>query len=99
MWDVASRRPVGPRLQHAASVQAVAAFPDGLICVSGSFDGTARVWRVPTEVQGEPGRITLWCEVLTGCQRLGPRPGRHIVEQSQTGFGVVQTRVTLLDAI
>jgi eukaryotic-like serine/threonine-protein kinase len=68
LWDLTTRRPIGPRLEHSDSVQSVDAFPDTSTWVAGSVDGTARVWRVPTELLGDAARIALWCEVLTGME-------------------------------
>jgi hypothetical protein len=36
--------------------------------VTGSLDGTARVCRVPRELAGDPARLALWCEVITGME-------------------------------
>jgi hypothetical protein len=42
--------------------------PDGNTVVTGSFDKTARLWRVPHTIQGDPERVLLWTQVITGTE-------------------------------
>jgi hypothetical protein len=43
--------------------------PDGTIILTGSADRTARLWPVPPPtVDGDPAKITLWVQVLTGLE-------------------------------
>jgi WD40 repeat protein len=44
MWDVESRSPIGPRLQHSGRVNRVSFSSDGERLASGSQDGTVHVW-------------------------------------------------------
>jgi WD40 repeat protein len=50
-WDVATGRPVGPRLTHRGTVTAVAFSRDGKTVLTGSLDKTARLWDAAT---GQP---------------------------------------------
>jgi WD40 repeat protein len=46
----------------------VAFSPDGKLLLTGSFDGTSRLWDVPSPVVGDMERISLWVQVLTGME-------------------------------
>jgi WD40 repeat protein len=65
VWDVATLKPIGPSFGQA---NAVAFSPDGKWILTGSSDGNARLWRVPTVVEGDIERITLWVQVNTGAE-------------------------------
>ena len=56
VWDVATGRPLGDPLLHAAPVVAVVFDPAGNRVATAADDGTARVWRCPT---GQPITETL----------------------------------------
>ncbi len=47
---------------------AVAFSPDGKTVLTGSFDWTARLWPAPTPLPGDPERILLWAQVITGME-------------------------------
>jgi eukaryotic-like serine/threonine-protein kinase len=66
LWEVGTGQPLGPPLPHQDAVRAVAFSPDGKTVVTGSADKTARLWEAPPPVAGEPERIVLWIQVLTG---------------------------------
>jgi serine/threonine protein kinase len=51
LWDVATRKPVTPPLQHRSWVFGVAFSPDGKTVLTGSRDATARLWDAAT---GQP---------------------------------------------
>jgi WD40 repeat protein len=52
-------------LQHQHYVVAVAFSPDGKTVLTGSWDKTARLWRLP-RIAGDPERVALWAQVVTG---------------------------------
>ena len=53
-------------MQHANAVFDVAFSPDGRTALTGCWDGTARLWDVPRPLKGDPERVLLWVEVITG---------------------------------
>jgi WD40 repeat protein len=55
-------------LQHLKDVSAAAFSPDGKTVLTGSYDKTARLWRVPKPIEGDPERILLWAQVITGLE-------------------------------
>jgi WD40 repeat protein len=56
------------QLLHQGAVRRVAFSPDGRTVLTGSRDGTARLWRVPVPIEGDVDRITLWTQVITGME-------------------------------
>jgi WD40 repeat protein len=68
LWDAATGKPVGLPLLHEGEVTALAFSPDGRLLLTGSWDRTARLWPVPDPPTGEPERIRLWVQVLTGME-------------------------------
>jgi len=52
-------------MRHQAAVVALAFSPDGKMVLTGSFDNTARLWRVPNQ-EGTVDRIVLGVDVSTG---------------------------------
>jgi WD40 repeat protein len=68
LWEVATGKPIGPPLVHDDEIGDVVFSPDGRTMVTGSYDRTARLWPVPSPVTGEPDRVRLWVEVLTGME-------------------------------
>jgi WD40 repeat protein len=72
LWEAGTGKPIGTALHHqgAAALQdqgpvvTVAFSPDGKT-VLGSWDKTARLWRLP-RVLGDPERVALWARLVTG---------------------------------
>jgi WD40 repeat protein/tetratricopeptide (TPR) repeat protein len=67
LWSSATGQALTPPLRHQHGVWAVAFSPDGKTFLTGSDDGTARLWEVP-RAKGNPKRITLWIQSLTGME-------------------------------
>jgi WD40 repeat protein/tRNA A-37 threonylcarbamoyl transferase component Bud32 len=68
LWDVDTRKPLGPPLPHRDAVFAVAFNPLGKNFLTGSIDWTARIWKIPTPVEGDVQRVVLWTQVITGLE-------------------------------
>jgi WD40 repeat protein len=68
LWDLASGKPLGPSLRHRDFVWAAVFHPDGRALLTGCFDRAARLWRVPQPVAGDPERLVLWAQVVTGLE-------------------------------
>jgi WD40 repeat protein len=78
LWDIATSKPIGPILRHPACITTAAFAPpsrqapprsDGLLCrllVTGDKDGTARLWKLPEPISGDPRQIVTWVEQITG---------------------------------
>jgi WD40 repeat protein len=49
-WDLHTRLACGPPFRHEAFVTSLSATPDGRHLLTGSFDQTARLWRLPVQV-------------------------------------------------
>jgi WD40 repeat protein len=49
-------------------VIAVAFSHDGKSMLTGSLDGTARIWKIPPPLEGGAERINLWAQVVTGLE-------------------------------
>src|SRR5262249_61843279 len=58
--------PRGPPLRHGGVIWATACRPDGRLAVTGSQDGTARVWQLPAALEGGAPQIISRLQVLTG---------------------------------
>src|SRR5262249_20870747 len=67
LWDVATGQPIGPSFQQDGAVTVMAFSPDGKIFATAS-DKTARIWKVPTPIEGEPERLALWLRVVSGME-------------------------------
>lgn len=66
LWDAAIGKPIGPALQHPASVSALAIAPDGRTIATGDADGAVRLWNVSEPMTGEVNQIVTWVEHATG---------------------------------
>src|SRR5262249_14363826 len=68
-WDTATGKVLGLPLEREVFGRRVALSADGKIALTGSsYDKTARVWHVPQPLAGDPERIRLWAQVITGME-------------------------------
>jgi len=67
-WETATGKPIGPPLPHPEIASAVALSADGKTALTGGFDKTAQLWPVPQPMRGDPERIMLWAQVITGLE-------------------------------
>jgi eukaryotic-like serine/threonine-protein kinase len=67
LWEAATSKPLGPPFQHQALVGAVAISPDGKNLLTGSGNNS-RLWHMPRPIEGDPERILLWAQVITGLE-------------------------------
>jgi len=67
-WETATAKPIGLPLKHQDEVHSVALSADGKTALTGSYDETARLWHVPQSLRGDPERIMLWTQVITGLE-------------------------------
>lgn len=68
LWESTTHKPVGPCVRHDDAIEAGAFTPDGRRFLTGSRDKTVRFWPVPVPLVGEPERIALWVEIITGME-------------------------------
>jgi WD40 repeat protein len=72
LWDVATGKPVGPPWMHPIFVRSVSFSPDGkyALTLTGGDEGRniARLWKVPTPIEGDADRLSLWAQTLTGME-------------------------------
>lgn len=66
LWETTTGRPFGPALIYQDDVLCVALSADGKTGLTGSLDNTARLWQVEQPIRGDPERIMLWTQVITG---------------------------------
>ena len=59
LWDVATRLPLAPPLEHGVDVTSVAIHPDGHVAFTGRF------WRLPTPLPVDPALLDLWVKLAT----------------------------------
>jgi WD40 repeat protein len=83
LWDVATKKQIGPAFQHDGLVVATAFVPrdNQLLILTASVFGAARLWRVPEIVAGSTERISCWTQVITGVEL-----------KNDTGFHVLNDR-------
>ena len=75
LWDVATRKPVGPPAVLSGPIRAVTFTPDGKTCVCVAADGTVRRWPVPAPfVEADLDRLAERVALLTG-QRMDDNQG------------------------
>jgi WD40 repeat protein len=58
----------GPPSQHRGPVRRVAFAPGGDAILTGSEDGTARLWHIQPALQMKTEQIALWVAALTGLE-------------------------------
>jgi WD40 repeat protein len=71
IFDLETGRSISPPFFHREGVSDAAFSPDGKCVLTGSWDGTARLWDVPEPLPDDVDRIIPWVEKLTGL-RVGP---------------------------
>jgi serine/threonine protein kinase/WD40 repeat protein/tetratricopeptide (TPR) repeat protein len=75
LWDVATRKPVGPPAVLIGAIRAVAFTADGKTCVCVAGDGTSRRWPVPEPfVEPNLDRLAERVTLMTG-QRMDENQG------------------------
>jgi WD40 repeat protein len=67
LWDVAKQQVIGPTLHDRGIVAALAFSPDGATFAAAS-DKIVQLLKLPRPVEGEPGRVALWTQVVTGLE-------------------------------
>jgi serine/threonine protein kinase/WD40 repeat protein/Flp pilus assembly protein TadD len=84
LWDVATRKPVGPPAVLLGPIRAVRFTPDGKSCVCVAADGTFRRWPVPTPFD-EPdlARLTDRVALMTGQKMDDDSHGLEYVPSDQ----------------
>lgn len=83
LWDVATRKPVGPPAVLIGAIRAVTFTPDGRTCVCVAADGTVRRWAVPAPFT-EPDLARLADRVaLTTGQRMEDNQGLDAVPSGE----------------
>ncbi len=66
LWEKGTGKPLGSPL--SGQVRAVAFTPDGRRMLLGWASGSARLWEVPEPTRGDPERLRLWAQVVTGME-------------------------------
>ena len=61
LWDIATGKPLGKPMPNEAATAGIAFSHDGTKALAGR-----KVWTVPKAISGEPKRLRLWVQVLTG---------------------------------
>jgi WD40 repeat protein/Flp pilus assembly protein TadD len=75
LWDVATRKPVGPPAVLIGPIRAVAFTPDGKTCLCVAADGTVRRWPVPSPfAEVDLDRMADRVALMTG-QRMDDNQG------------------------
>jgi serine/threonine protein kinase/WD40 repeat protein/tetratricopeptide (TPR) repeat protein len=75
LWDVATRKPVGPPAVLIGPIRTVSFSPDGKMCLCVAADGTVRRWPVPAPfVEPDLARLADQLALMTG-QRMDENQG------------------------
>jgi tetratricopeptide (TPR) repeat protein len=67
-WDAATGRLIGPPVEHANQVYAVAYSPDGRTLFTGSSNNMSRLWEALAPPPDDVPRLSAWIETLTGLE-------------------------------
>jgi serine/threonine protein kinase/WD40 repeat protein/tetratricopeptide (TPR) repeat protein len=79
LWDVATRKPVGPPAVLFGPIRAVAFTPDGKTCLCVATDGTVRRWPVPAPfAEPDLARLADRVTLMTG-QRMDDSQGLDVI--------------------
>lgn len=69
LWEPATGKALGPTFQEfGEQITSVIFSPGGKTVLARSSHGFTRLWPVPTPMPGDPERILLWAEVITGME-------------------------------
>ena len=70
LWNAASGELLGPPLHHGGTVRSVGFSPDpnSMLILTGSEDGSVRLWMLPAPMEGPPEHVVLRTQVLTGME-------------------------------
>jgi WD40 repeat protein/serine/threonine protein kinase len=69
LWSLADGVKIGPPLSEEndpALVRGLVFSPDGSAVAAGHASGVARVWAIPRPLAGDPVKVRLWCQLITG---------------------------------
>ncbi len=94
LWDVDTAKPLGPPMVQRSAIVAVAFARDGSALLTTAADGTTRSWPVPSPMAGEPDRIALRLEILTG---LRMEAGQDAERLSAEAWDERRRRLTSLE--
>jgi eukaryotic-like serine/threonine-protein kinase len=68
LWSATEGTPIGLPMKHRQAVRSMAFAPDSRSLVAGCDDGQVRRWRVPRPSAGDPRRLELMAQVITGLE-------------------------------
>jgi eukaryotic-like serine/threonine-protein kinase len=67
-WSALDVSPIGQPIEVGSAIDVIAFGRDGRSVLTVSRNQIARVLPVPSPLEGDPGRIELWTQVITGCE-------------------------------
>jgi WD40 repeat protein len=65
MWEMYTRRPLGPPVLLPGTIHGLGFSPDGRTVLAAVSAGTPWTWPVPASTEGEVERLRLWAQVET----------------------------------